>query len=155
MVSINVYEMSTLVTHTLAGVRIGGKGVYTGARGYTYRGQAIDAKADGLGVLTCPDGRTYSGGWSVGVEHGHAVVHYYPNGAVVYILSDRDTVVHFAHVLADGVCLYDGQRCAADDARLRALSAAALPVAVRRMALAGRSRSPCNAIAMRSIAIGA
>jgi hypothetical protein len=39
---------------TLVGVRIGGKGMYTGARGWTYRGQVNDAKADGFGMLTYP-----------------------------------------------------------------------------------------------------
>ena len=44
---------------TLTGVRIGGKGVYTGAEGHTYRGRANDAMADGLGVLTYPTGGTW------------------------------------------------------------------------------------------------
>ncbi len=115
----------------LTGVRICGKGEYTDARGYAYRGQASDAKADGLGVLTSPDGYTCSGGWSAGIRHGHSVVHY-TNGAVWYDLYDRGTRVQTAYVRADGACLYDRQRCAADDARLLALAAAALPAAVRR-----------------------
>ena len=54
----------------LTGMQIGGKGEYTNARGYAYRGQANDAKADGLGVLTYPDGTTRSCGWAAGVTHG-------------------------------------------------------------------------------------
>ncbi len=134
-----MYDGETL---TLAGVRIGGKGVFTGARGYTYRGQANDATADGLGVLTYPDGRTYSGGWSAGVAHGHAVYHY-ADGNVQYFLLDRGTTVHSAWLLTSGACDYDYQLCAADDARHVALATAALDADVRRTALAGRSRSPC------------
>ena len=115
---------------TLTGVRIGGKGVYTDGRGRTYRGQAKDAKADGLGVLTRPVATTWSGEWSAGVMHGHAVQHF-TCGDVGYRLYDRGSEVHVAYVLTDGACHYDGQRCAAADARLLALTAAALPVAVR------------------------
>jgi hypothetical protein len=114
----------------LTGVRIGGKGEYTNARGYAYRGQANDAKAEGLGVLTYRNGSTWSGEWSAGVRHGHAVDHY-PNGAVWYFLYDRGTRMHSAYVRADGAGEYDRQRCAADDARLLALAAAALDVDVR------------------------
>jgi hypothetical protein len=113
------------------GVRIGGKGVYTGAAGRSYRGQANDAKADGLGMLTHSNGYTRSGEWSAGREHGHSVVHY-TNGAVEYCLHDRGTVVHYAYVRANGgAWFYDAQRCAADDARLLALTAAALDADVR------------------------
>jgi hypothetical protein len=137
-VSFSVYG----TMHALTGVRIGGKGVFTNARGHAYRGQAIDGKADGLGVLTYPDGRTWSGGWSAGVRHGHTVYHC-TDGDVRYVLCDRGTVVLFALVRAGGACLYDYHNCAADDARLLALTAAALDAAVRRTALAGRFRSPC------------
>ena len=127
-------RVSIEVNGTLyTGVRIGGKGVFTDARGWTYRGQAIGAKADGLGVLTHPDGTTFSGGWSAGREHGHTVEHW-SVGDVVYYLHDRGTVVLFARVRANGASDYEGQRCAADDARLLALRAAALPIAVRRTA---------------------
>ena len=126
------------------GVQIGGKGVFTHAGGNTYRGQANDAKADGLGVITHTGGSTWSGGWSMGVSHGHAVDRT-TNGTVGYWLHDRGTLVNSAWVGAgaNGACVYDGQRCAADDARLLALTAAALPAAVRRTALAGRPRSAC------------
>ena len=117
----------------LTGVRIGGKGEYTNGRGCAYRGQANDATADGLGVLTHPDGETWSGGWSAGVMQGHAVSHY-ADGAVGYWLCDRGNTMRSAYVGADGVCRYDLQRCAADDAQLLALTAAALDAAV----------SPCH-----------
>jgi hypothetical protein len=115
---------------TLTGVRIGGTGEYTDADGATYRGQANDAKADGVGVLTLPDGATYSGEWSAGVMHGHAVYRF-TDGAVGYDLCDRGNVVLSASVDADGACGYDYEDCAADDARLLALTAAALDAAVR------------------------
>ena len=118
------------VPQSLLLVRIGGHGVFTDAHGCTYRGQAIDAKADGLGVLTPPrGGTTYSGGWSAGVSHGHAVYRY-PSGDVGYYLHDRDTAVHCA-IVSDGACYYDGYICAAADARLLALTAAALDADVR------------------------
>jgi hypothetical protein len=129
-VSITVYG----TMHALTGVRIGGKGVFTDAEGHTYRGQANDAKADGVGVFTYPDGRTWSGGWSAGVRHGHTVDRFTGGGDVGYCLYDRGTVVHDAYVGADGVCFYDDHISAADDARLLALTAAARAAAVRRTA---------------------
>jgi hypothetical protein len=127
-------------TLALTGVRIGGKGVYTGAEGHTYRGRANDAMADGLGVLTYPTGGTWSGKWSAGARHGHGVGHT-TYGAVGYYLYDtatrvrhRGTDVHCAYVRANGMCEYDRHPCAADDVRPLVLMAAALPVAVRHTA---------------------
>jgi hypothetical protein len=128
---------------TLTGMQIGGNGEYTNARGYTYRGQAREAMADGFGVLTYPNADTCSGEWSAGVRHGHAVYHN-TDGDVGYWLHDRGSPVHYAHVRVNGTCDYHGQRCAAADALLLALVAAALDAAVRRTTrrrLAGRSRS--------------
>jgi hypothetical protein len=116
----------------LTGVRVGGKGEYTNALGWMYRGQANDAKADGLGVLTFPDGGTWSGEWSAGVRHGHTVSRN-SGGHVWYFLHDRGNVVHDGWVVAGRVLRYDHQRCTADDARVLALAAAALDAAVRRI----------------------
>jgi hypothetical protein len=111
------------------GVQIGGKGVYTNELGWTYRGQAREAKADGLGVLTYPSGTTWSGEWSAGVRHGHTVEHS-TDGDVEYWLYDRGNRAQYARVGVDGACHYDHQLCAADDARLLVLTAAALDAAV-------------------------
>ncbi|MCZ4263453.1 2-isopropylmalate synthase, partial [Limimaricola sp. G21655-S1] len=59
----------------VAGV-IEGEGKATYANGAIYEGSFKNAKNDGQGVMTSPEGYRYEGGWKDSLRHGEAKVTY-------------------------------------------------------------------------------
>jgi hypothetical protein len=75
-------------------------------------------------------GNTYSGQWADGLRHGHVVARW-ANGTIEYGLYDRNTESRSAVEHKHGAFEFDGEPCAAGDARFAELKRAALESEVR------------------------
>jgi hypothetical protein len=132
--------MSSIIreTDTYHGISVAGRGMFTN-HGHTYAGQYKDGHACGLGVLT------YRHGTKVYAEHGPdgqfdgRWLGRDADGHTYYILYERGKQKVFAHVSANGTCMYNYVACAPDDPRLLALIAHVAPVEVRPAAPAPHS----------------
>jgi hypothetical protein len=110
--------------------------------GHTYAGQCRDGHACGLGMATWPDwSKTYA-------EHGRngkfdgRCLRRYDDGDTDYGLYERGEPKDFAHVSANGTCMYNYLACAPDDPRLLALIVLVAPVEVRPAAPAPAAHHP-------------
>ena len=136
---------------TFHGICVFGRGVFTYDEGEygrrTYVGQIRDGHACGLGVTT------YSDGNKVYAEHGPdgecdgRSLWRFAGGNTGYELHERGESKYYAHVHADGACMYSDRACAPsrgtpDDPRFLALIAQVAPVEVRPAAPAPATRTP-------------
>ena len=118
------------------GIRNGNIGTFKHEDGDLYIGQ-IDVErkcADGLGVLKDTDGSTRSGRCADGRQHGHWLGRW-ADGTMRYFEHDTTlrngcTMRHLAVELMNGTFFFDGQPCAATDARFLELKLGALDVEV-------------------------
>ncbi len=122
------------------GAVVGGLVVLTSDKGDTYAGGVAGGKFDGRGVVKWSNGATFYCELAAGEYHGYRDYHW-ADGDVWYYLHERGNTAQFAHVYADGRCLYDGKSCGADHAGLAALKTAAQQATVR-TATAPAARHP-------------
>jgi hypothetical protein len=126
--------MSSIIRtgETFHGISVESRGVFTDDKyGMTYAGQCRDGYACGLGVLTWLNGtKSYAEHGPDGKFDGRCLGRD-ADGSTGYWLFERGTQKDFAHVSANGTCMYNYVACAPDDPRLLALIAQVAPVEVR------------------------
>ena len=77
LITVSIYSQET---GCISGSCENGQGVYVYSNGYRYEGNFIDAKREGAGKLTSPDGESYDGLWANDVFHGQGT-YIWANGA--------------------------------------------------------------------------
>ena len=141
--------MSSIIRYgdTFHGISVFGRGVFTNedeVGTMTYAGQHRDGYACGLGVLTLSDGlKDFAEHGPDGGFDGRCLGRW-TDGDTWYRLYERGKVKDEAYVHADGRCIYNGEACAPDDPRLRALIAQVAPVEVRPAAPTPHPQSPAT-----------